>query len=128
MLDEQGHLHKAWRNEDFYEDGGFANSDFTEWGIIVLFYICVHYVDTILNRDPTLPHNFRYPSRHEDRNTAISQCSSISSVYQFYQSLYDRSIEARYTHISFPTSYFVNFVTRVYEPIRQRCRKVLNLP
>jgi len=128
MLNEQEHLYKAWRNEDFYEYGDFAKSDFTEWGIVVLFYACVHYVDTILNRDSALPHNFRYPSRHEDRNTAIGQCSSISSIYQFYQSLYERSIEARYTHMSFPTSYFVNVVTRVYEPIRRCCRKALNLP
>lgn len=127
MLSEQEHLYKAWRNEDFYKLS-IQNSDYFEWQIVILFYICLHYVDTILNRDMKLSSKLRYPHNHEDRNMAVANSVSLVSIYPLYNNLYERSLEARYTQMTFPDTYFNNLRVICYEPIIEKCRSVLGLP
>ena len=121
------HINKAERNEQFYQAHGLDRPQFSEWAIVVLFYVSMHYVDAVLYQDTSLTPNMRNPQDHKVRNTAVSQCSELAPIAPMYINLRDRW-EARYHKISFPANYLANFKSRIFEPTKAYLRRTLGLP
>lgn len=128
MGDRNFHISKAERNEQFYRGLALANLNFPEWGVVALFYICLHYVDAVLSEAPDLPLQLRNPQTHAERNRAISRCSTLAQVSVMYMNLYDRCRDARYVKLGFNTEHLDNLENRVFHPLRSHLRKCLALP
>ena len=128
MPNAQYHISKAERNEDFYQKPNLDTSPFNEWAVVVLFYISMHYIDAVLGRDTQLNKVLRDPQTHFTRKAAISKCSDLAPIASMYLNLYDRSRDARYNKICFPSSYLHRLETFSSKPVRNYLRKKLGLP
>lgn len=127
MGDTTFHIKKAERNEDFFQSNNLGDSTFNEWGIVVLFYSAVHYVDAILAREIRLPPEYQHPQDHWQRNTGVAQSLTLKDIYKDYKLLYDRSLDARYYRISFKACVLNNLKTTCFEPVKCCVRTFLKL-
>lgn len=116
------HIDKAERNEQFFLHHNLRTSPFNEWGVTVLFYAAVHYVDAVLAQESGL-----HPTKHPDRNTGVAKSPTIGLIYSAYKDLYDRSKDARYTHITFPAGFLNNLEAVRFEPVKRCARTALHL-
>ncbi len=128
MPEAPSHIEKARRNEDFYKALQAHAPLYTEWRIVALFYITLHYVDAALALDSSLPPAFRDPAEHRARFKAIARSHSLSAVRSAYGYLYSCSLNARYTNAHFPQHFLDNLEQICFIPLRRELRKVLNLP
>ena len=128
MPNETFHVFKAERNEAFYSSCNLDSSKYTEWAIVVLFYICMHYVDAVLCLDTSLPKDLRDPIDHSNRSKAVALCPDLHEIASKYLNLYRRSRDARYNEIDFSRKYFNTLYTDYYCPVRDYLRKHLSLP
>lgn len=87
------HIKKAIHNKSFFDSFDFDTTRYVDWLITILFYICLHYVDSKLAQS-----NF-HPSTHETRDRYISR-TSLRHVFAEYRLLKDESENARYTDTS----------------------------
>ncbi len=122
------HIDKAERNEQFFQSNNLRTSSFNEWGVTVLFYSAMHYVDAVLAQETALPLHYHHPKKHPYRNTGVAKSLTLASVYNDYRALHDRSIDARYNRISFPPNFLSNLETARFEPVKRCVRKALGLP
>lgn len=127
-MDTKFHIGKAERNEQFFQSSNLRTSPFNEWGVTVLFYAAMHYVDAVLGQETGLPAQQRQPINHHDRNNGVAQSPTLSLVYSQYKNLYDRSKDARYKHISFPPGFLNNMETTRFKPVKLCVRTALHLP
>ncbi len=127
-MDTKFHIGKAERNEQFFQSNNLRTSPFNEWGVTVLFYAAMHYVDAILAQESRLPPKWRQPHNHPNRNTGVAKSTTLGLIYNNYKNLYDRSIDARYTHISFPHGFLNNLETVSFEPVKRCVKTALALP
>jgi hypothetical protein len=126
MGDTNFHIKKAERNELFFQS--LRASLFDEWGVVVLFYSALHYVDAILAREFRLPPACQHPQEHNERNTGVAQSLTLGDIYKDYKLLYDRSLDARYRCISFQAGVLNNLETTSFEPVKRCVRTALKLP
>ncbi len=122
------HIDKAERNEQFFQSNNLRTSQFNEWGVTVLFYAAMHYVDAVLAKESGLPPKWRQPINHPERNTGVSKSTTLGLIYNNYKNLYDRSIDARYNRITFPPGFLNNLETTLFEPVKLCVRTALGLP
>lgn len=122
------HVAKAQRNEQFFQSNNLRTSAFCEWGVVVLFYSAVHYVDAVLARETRLPPNWQHPPEHWDRNTGVAQSLRLGHIYSLYKRLYDRSLDARYKLASFQAEVLSDLETTCFEPVKSCARTSLKLP
>ena len=122
------HIEKAERNERFFQSCNLGASLYNEWAVVVLFYAAVHYVDAVLARESVLPRTQRHPHDHPRRNTGVANSPTLGPIALLYLNLYDRSRDARYTHISFPNYVLNNLETISFQPVRTCARSALGLP
>ena len=127
MGDTNFHIKKAQRNEDFFQSNNLRDSTFNEWGVVVLFYSAVHYVDAVLAREVRLHPEFQQPQNHEARNTGVARSLALQDIYADYKLLYDRSLDARYHRISFEANFLKNLETTYFEPVKCCVRTFLRL-
>lgn len=127
LKDHKFHLSKAKRNERFYRKHDLDTSTFNEWAVVVLFYASLHYVDAVLSQDTSLSDELRDPVNHIKRKEAISRCDNLLPIARYYLELYDRSIDARYRHTSFPEGSLHNIKTSLFEPVQSHLRKCLGV-
>jgi hypothetical protein len=128
MGDTNFHIKKAERNEQFFQSNNLRTSTFDEWGVVVLFYSAVHYVDAVLARETRLPPNQQHPPEHWDRNTGVAQSLTLGHIFNDYMRLYDRSLDARYKLISFKAGVLNDLQTTCFEPVKNCVRTFLRLP
>lgn len=128
MGDTNFHIKKAERNEQFFQSNNLRASKFDEWGVVVLFYSAVHYVDAVLARETRLPPEWQHPQEHWERNTGVAQSLTLGDIYKDYKLLYDRSLDARYKCISFKAGVLNNLETTCFEPVKCCVRTFLKLP
>lgn len=127
MPDKSAHIAKAENNCQFCDGQKLCGSKYQEWGIVVLFYASLHYVDAVLAQDTGLPKHMQQPKDHADRFAAMAKCSHLSQVTSQYKLLYDRSVEARYRCIPYPKGYALTLKQSFYDPVEQEIRKQLGL-
>lgn len=66
------HIIKAEHNKKFLNTLDLETTEFTDWYVIILFYIAIHYIDAYLYK------SFRCnPADHELRNNRQSQVKLI---------------------------------------------------
>lgn len=126
--DPQFHIVKAERNEECYRANSLGASKFNEWGVVLLFYISVHYVDAVLSQDILLADGLRDPEDHFTRIEALSKCSNLTPIKSMYLNLYNRSRDARYRRICFPDDFLGKLEIVSFKPVRKYLRKYLRLP
>ena len=119
MKSAANHVYKAKRNQAFYTNHRVENSSYPEWGVVVLFYVLLHYVDAVLAGDKSLEPRLRDPHSHFDRAEAVSKCTLLDSVAAKYMSLYHRSLQARYSEVQFDSNGFKKIRDQVYRPALQ---------
>ncbi len=91
MVNTERHISKAKKNEDFLNYVKKEIPPYEEWGITVLFYIVLQYLDAYLAL------KYRHPRNHNERDTLLKDDSSISrDVKRDYITLKKKSIDARY--------------------------------
>lgn len=127
-MDTTSHIGKAERNEQFFQSHNLITSQFSEWGVTVLFYAAMHYVDAVLAQESGLPTQCRQPINHANRNNGVAKSPTLRLVYNNYKVLYDRSRDARYTKIDFPHGFLNNLETTRFEPVKRCVRTALALP
>lgn len=128
MPDKDRHILQAERNKQFCESQKLCASKYQEWGMIVLFYASLHYVDAVLAQDVALPIDLQHPKDHFLRSQALAKCTSLSQIASSYLQLYDRSHDARYKCIQFPKGYALVLEANFYKPIESEVRRQLGLP
>lgn len=128
VVDTDFHIRKAERNEDFFQSSDLRASSFNEWGVVVLFYGAVHYVDAVLAQEFNLPTGCQHPHEHSERNTGVAQSLRLNTIYGKYKRLHDRSRDARYNCISFAAGTLSDLETTCFEPIKSCVRTSLRLP
>jgi hypothetical protein len=94
------HIARAEENEAFAKSLDQAKPLYVDWGITVLFYSALHYVDAYLAIKPLHPPNL------DARDTAIQNNGSLSPIYKDYRRLKDQSRAARYEIPNFDRSQF----------------------
>jgi hypothetical protein len=94
------HIARAEENEAFAKSLDQAKPLYVDWGITVLFYSALHYVDAYLAIKPL------HPPNHDARDTAIQNNGSLSPIYKDYRRLKDQSRAARYEIPNFDRSQF----------------------
>jgi len=122
------HIKKAERNEDFYQKQKLTQSGFDEWAAIVLFYVCVHYVDAVLCGDLTLSSYQQEPGNHFARLKAVAKCPTLKKIAVSYTNLLQRSIDARYKMLNIPSGSLSKLETVDYRSVRNHVRTELGLP
>lgn len=126
-LDKKFHISKAQNNEEFYEKYKLSETEFVDWAATVLFYVCVHYVDAVLCADINLTSYQQQPENHFARNKAVSQCLKLKGIAPSYLNLYQRSLDARYKQLAFPSNFLATLETNDYQPVRELIRNQLGL-
>ena len=121
------HISQAERNETFCQSQKLCGSKFQEWGVIVLFYAALHYVDAVLAKDPNLTWQQQHPSDHKKRKKSISKCSSLDPIASKYLTLQQRSEDVRYRCFQIPKRLALNLEADFYSPIQDYIRKQLGL-
>ncbi len=116
MKSANAHVYKAERNQAFYASHRIDNSSYPEWGVVVLFYILLHYVDAVLASDKSLEARLRDPQNHWDRREAVSKCLLLDPFADSYGLLYNRSLQARYSEVLFDSKTFKKVRDRIYSP------------
>lgn len=128
IVDTNFHIKKAERNEQFFQSHNLRASPFNEWGVVVLFYSAMHYVDAILAREIRLRPEYQHPQNHWERNTGVAQSLTLGAVYKDYKLLYDRSLDARYNCISFKAGVLNSLENTGFEPVKRCVRTALKRP
>jgi hypothetical protein len=128
IVDINFHIKKAERNEDFFQSNNLRASSFNEWGVVVLFYSAVHYVDAMLAREIRLRRELQHPQEHFERSTGVAQSLTLKAIYSAYKRLHDRSRDARYNCTSFKAGVLSDLETTCFEPIKHCVRTALRLP
>ena len=121
------HVTKAERNEQFCHNCNLKQSQYHEWTVVVLFYSAMHYIDAVLYNEHQLIRDHRNPRSHIKRKIAVSKSSKLAPVASLYLDLYDRSLDARYKQISFPSNTLSDIEQKYFQPIRKHSRKQLGL-
>lgn len=127
MANQIFHISKAERNESFYSTHSLESSRYKEWALVVLFYVCLHYVDAILFQDASLPPNFQNPRKHDDRKAAIANCAKLDAIAKKYLNLARRCRDVRYDYYDIPPKEFDQLYKDYYIPIRSHLRLNLGL-
>lgn len=127
MGEQRFHINKAERNEQFFQSHNLESSSFNEWAVVVLFYAAMHYMDAVLARESVLSRSQRHPRDHPQRNRGVANSPTLGPIARLYLNLYQRSRDARYTHISFPDYVLNNLTTMSFQPLKTRARSVLGL-
>lgn len=128
MGDTSFHIKKAERNEQFFQSNNLSASPFNEWGVVVLFYSAMHYADAMLAQEFGRSSQYRHPGNHPQRNAGVARSLTLGAIYNDYMDLYDRSIDARYTHIKFQTGYLNSLETKQFASVKHCVRTTLALP
>jgi hypothetical protein len=121
------HISQAERNEKFCKSQKLCGSKYKEWGVIVLFYAALHYVDAILAQDPNLTRQQQHPGDHKKRKKSISKCSKLNPIASKYLTLQQRSEDARYRCYDIPKELALKLEADFYSPIQDYIRKQLGL-
>ena len=127
MGNDSFHIDKANRNLGFFTSSNLDSTSFPEWAVVVLFYECLHYIDAVLWKDTSLPIDCRNPCDHWHRKRAISNCSRLSAIAPVYLTLYDRSLDSRYTKLEISSSDYGKIKTRIAEPLRVALKGLLGI-
>ena len=93
------HLDKALDNEAFYGAVRSSLASYEGWQVTTIFYAALHYIDAYM---ATMN---RHPKRHQDRDLLISRESKLRRIAPDYFALRDRSIDARYEVVNFPSGF-----------------------
>jgi len=86
MATEREHRDQAELNHQFLDS--FAEEDFPDWAITVRFYIAVHAVQQLMER------NSHRVDNHDDRKRVLIE--SFPHLWKQYQPLYQLSRRVRY--------------------------------
>lgn len=92
MPSRSDHLWQARHNADFY--AGIDKTAFPDWGITVLFYTALHYIDTLLSE--VNPPGGIHPDKHKVRDNAVALVAQLKPIYINYSFLKNQSFNARY--------------------------------
>jgi hypothetical protein len=120
MPAESEHIRKADHNEALYEELATAGR-YVDWETTVLFYAALHYVDAWLSRSGVHPYS------HVQRRSLVSRDPVLHRIYGHYARLDDRSRDARYTAVRFPSGYAQHLYTNQFQPLRDVVRRLLGL-
>ena len=128
MPDKLDHIRCAQQNHDFCCLQRLCGSKYQDWGVVVLFYASMHYVDAVLAQDTSLPSSLQQPKDHKARRLAVAKSSSLARIATHYLELYDRSLDVRYKCLSFPRGWAKVIKANYYDPMETELRAQLGLP
>ncbi len=117
------HIQRAVDNEDFYH----RRLDLREpidrsWGVVVLFYAALHWVDAYLATKNI------HPADHHVRDQYVGMEANLRRIGPSYQLLEDRSRDARYQLLPFTAPQIQDLETNHFVPIRDHVKRLLGLP
>ncbi len=121
MPDLGSHLRQAERNERVASH----LTAFPDWQIVALFYAALHYVDAYLTHRLG---DQGHPTSHQTRLRFVAPDSALTTVYQQYRELLDRSQDARYSALDIPAAFAERLAREQFGPIRSQIRALLDLP
>ena len=99
MPSKTDHQRQAESNEAFYADVRGDLGSYQDWQVTSLFYAALHYVDAYLATKDV------HPKLHKDRDWYVSSEAQLRHISIDYLTLKDRSMEARYDTVIFPTAF-----------------------
>ena len=125
MPSEADHLAKAERNERFSDtiaSAAASAEQFQEWEVVALFYSALHYVDAYLDHIVGT-----HPASHRERRYAIANSPELWRVRRLYSTLYNYSLDARYSISSFSSPFVQDIRVNYYNRLKAQFRSLLDL-
>lgn len=99
MPERDEHIKKAERNLKLSEEGIFNpdKTKYLDWYVTILFYIALHYIDSVLaTYSSSWPETMTHPREHKRRDNLVRTVSPLSTVAVEYFMLKEASRRARY--------------------------------
>ena len=90
MSAREKHLQQYRHNKSFLTEVIANNEEYADWSVTAIFYCGVHLVESVLAK------HGQDIERHFIRNKAVNSLDDFKSCAKEYQTLYDKSIAARY--------------------------------
>lgn len=125
MPSEADHLAKAERNERFSDtiaSAAASAEQFQEWEIVALFYSALHYVDAYLDHSVGT-----HPASHRERRYAIANSPELWRIRRLYSTLYNYSLDARYSISSFSGPFVQDIRVNYYNRLKIQLRSLIEL-
>ncbi len=125
MPSEADHLAKAERNERFSDtiaSAAASAEQFQEWEVVALFYSALHYVDAYLDHSVGT-----HPASHRERRYAIANSPELWRMRRLYSTLYNYSLDARYSISRFSSPFVQDLRFNYYNRLKAQFRSLLNL-
>jgi uncharacterized protein (UPF0332 family) len=107
------HLGRAEHNLKFAQSFDLATTPYLDWVVTAYFYSALHLVDALLYEKDRL-----HGGVHQQRKQYLVEKSYLRGIKNVYRTLNDRSVEARYTLLTFTKLRVENQVIPLYTEIR----------
>lgn len=117
------HIQRALENEAFFRDRLDLSQEIDRsWAVVTLFYAALHWVDAYLATKNI------HPAAHQVRDRYVGTALDLRRIGVSYQTLEDRSRDARYQLLSFTLAQVLALEGGHFVPVRDHIKRLLGVP